>query len=99
MNDLFYTEPNFETKQQLANAIAKGERVTVMKWNQDVGLVNGSQQLRGPQRRAGTGWYASATVVDNQIVAIEHKGQRITLPETIPFAEPYAIGEPITGYY
>ena len=106
---MFYITPNLATKQQLRDAIANGTHVTVFKVNQDIGLVNGKHVLTGPNFRAGIKWYANAEIVDNKVVAVMVGDERIELPaetalveiepEPYKFAEPYAYGEAITGFY
>jgi len=68
-----YTTRNFQTKKQLKEAIANGEKVTVFQ----PGPFGGSEPkdgvvtLEGPHYPKPHSWYAEATLEDGVVVKVK----------------------------
>jgi hypothetical protein len=73
-----YVTPNFKTKKQLREALARGERVRVFSPGPFPCPQSGNVSIEGPHYPAAHTWYASASLLlapdgEGRIVALDGK--------------------------
>jgi hypothetical protein len=72
-----YTTVNFKTKRELKDAVANGRKIGVYQPNDMFGNTDKVQRgthtvtLEGPHYPAPHKWYATATVIDGEIVSVK----------------------------
>jgi len=70
-----YTMKNYQTKKELKEAVARGDRVEVYQPNGDLygknGPFNGRVFLEGPHYPQAHVWYAQAEVVNSIIQKVK----------------------------
>ncbi len=65
-----YVLPNFKTKKQLKEAVARGDRVTYFNPGLGETPTTGYFTAEGPHYPAAHTWYAKCAVVDGKIVKV-----------------------------
>ena len=65
-----YVSPNFKTKKDLKEAVAKGDRVTVFQPGFGTAPFNGSGAVEGPHYPEPNKWYATVTIVEGLVTKV-----------------------------
>jgi hypothetical protein len=66
-----YVEPNFKTKKELKEAVARGAIVSVFSPGPFPPKANGVEYIEGPHYPKPHTWYASVEVKDGLVVKVK----------------------------
>ena len=65
-----YVSPNFKTKKELKEAIAKGQTVSIFSPGPFPAPQNGTATIEGPHYPEPYRWYASVKVENGKVVKV-----------------------------
>lgn len=66
-----YVRPNFKTKKQLKEAVARGDRVEVFSPGPFPATQNGSESVEGPHYPEPHKWYARVKVTNGLVTKVK----------------------------